>query len=249
MLKKIAEVLNVFHDKLTGESASALIEDKLEEKGMTLEEVASRTSASLHWLQNLDTFTPGEWGGKNDTAYKWITEVAEVLGLPGSLLRLALARQEIPANDGPVSTPEEDFNDGFTIKENAAEGILTRVPLLGQIAAGEPILATEEFKTYVEIDSTIKVDFCLRVKGDSMIDARINDGDIVFVRKQPEVENGEIAVVLIDNEATLKRFYKNNGGVILKPENSKYPPKHYTEKDFRDIRILGKAILFQSEVR
>jgi len=124
-----------------------------------------------------------------------------------------------------------------------------KVPLLGEIAAGEPILATEDFKTYVEIDDALHVDFCLKVKGDSMIDARINDGDIVFIRKQPEVENGEIAAVLIDNEATLKRFYKNNGGVILKPENSKYQPKYYTEKDFKDIRILGKAVFFQSEVR
>lgn len=124
-----------------------------------------------------------------------------------------------------------------------------RVPLLGEIAAGEPILATEEFKSYVEVDAALHVDFCLRIKGDSMIDARINDGDIVFVRKQPEVENGEIAAVLVDNEATLKRFYKNDGGIILKPENSKYQPRYYTEKDFKNIRVLGKAILFQSEVR
>lgn len=79
-------------------------------------------------------------------------------------------------------------------------------------AAGELILATEDHRLCVEINENTHVDFCLRVKGDSMIDARINDGDIVFVRKQPCVENGEIAVVLIDDEVTLKRFYKNNGG-------------------------------------
>lgn len=138
---------------------------------------------------------------------------------------------------------------GLDESDNIALVQTKKVPLLGEIAAGEPILATEDFKTYVEIDDALHVDFCLKVKGDSMIDARINDGDIVFIRKQPEVENGEIAAVLIDNEATLKRFYKNNGGVILKPENSKYQPKYYTEKDFKDIRILGKAVFFQSEVR
>ena len=131
----------------------------------------------------------------------------------------------------------EDTKSSFRVK---------KVPLLGEIAAGEPILAYDDCKTYVEVNGTPQVDFCLRVKGDSMVDARIHDGDLVFVRQQPIVENGEIAVVLIDNEATLKRFYKNDGGVILKPENSKYQPRFYTEKDFRDIRVLGKAVLFQS---
>jgi repressor LexA len=123
-----------------------------------------------------------------------------------------------------------------------------KVPMLGRIAAGKPIMATEGCEYYVEINESLHVDFCLQIQGDSMIDARILDGDLVFVRQQPVVENGEIAVVSIDNEVTLKRFYKNDGGVILKPENSKYQPKYYTEKDFKDIRILGKAIFFQSKL-
>lgn len=123
-----------------------------------------------------------------------------------------------------------------------------KVPLLGSIAAGEPILACEEHSVYIEVGYDVDVDFCLRVKGDSMIDARILDGDIVFIRQQPVVENGEIAAVLLDNEVTLKRFYQNNGGIILKPENSKYQPRYYTEKNFKDIRVLGKAIFFQSKL-
>lgn len=124
-----------------------------------------------------------------------------------------------------------------------------KVPLLGTIAAGEPILAYDDQQSYIEIDDTLQVDFCLRIKGDSMINARINNGDLVFVREQPVVENGEIAAVLIDDEVTLKRFYKNNGGVILKPENSKYQPRFFTAKDFKEIRILGKAIAFQSDIK
>lgn len=124
-----------------------------------------------------------------------------------------------------------------------------KVPMLGEIPAGEPMMVAEECcEYYVEVDESISVDFCLRVKGDSMIDARIQDGDLVFIRKQPIVENGEIAAILIDGEVTLKRFYKNGNGVILKPENSKYQPRYYTEKDFKDIRILGKAIFFQSKL-
>lgn len=121
-----------------------------------------------------------------------------------------------------------------------------RVPILGSIAAGEPILVTEEYGEYVELSEDVPVDFCLRVKGDSMIDARIQDGDLVFVRRQPTVENGQIAVVLIDDEATLKRFYRTKDGVILKPENSKYEPLFFTHRDFKQVRILGKAVMFQS---
>ena len=79
-----------------------------------------------------------------------------------------------------------------------------------------------------------------------MIDARIQDGDLVFVRQQPTVENGEIAVVMIDGEVTLKRFYRTPIGVILKPENSKYQPLYFSEADFKDVRVLGRAVMFQS---
>ena len=123
-----------------------------------------------------------------------------------------------------------------------------RVPLLGEIAAGEPIYVCEEHSTYMEVGDGLDVDFCLKVKGDSMIDARINDGDIVFIREQPCVENGEIAAVLIDNEVTLKRFYKNDGLIMLRPENSKYQPFMYTKEDFKQVRVLGKAIFFQSKL-
>lgn len=125
---------------------------------------------------------------------------------------------------------------------------IKKIPLLGTIAAGEPIFAAEEHDVYIEVQKNVDVDFCLRVKGDLMINARIQDGDLVFIRQQPEVENGEIAAVLIDDEVTLKRFYKNDKGVILKAENSKYPPRFYTEQDFKVIRVLGKAVFFQSKL-
>lgn len=133
----------------------------------------------------------------------------------------------------------ESIEESFEVK---------KIPVLGKIAAGEPILACEEHCEYVVLNHDVNVDFCLRVKGDSMVNARIQDGDLVFIRKQPTVENGEIAAVLIDDDVTLKRVYITNEGIILKPENSAYPPKFYTEKDFKDIRILGKAVLFQSKL-
>lgn len=124
---------------------------------------------------------------------------------------------------------------------------IKRIPVLGEVAAGEPIYAAEQYGEYVEIgDDGIRVDFCLRARGDSMVGARIQDGDLVFVRRQPVVEDGEIAVVLVDGEATLKRVYRQPGGIILKAENPKYPPIFISESDARDVRILGKAVMFQS---
>ncbi len=123
-----------------------------------------------------------------------------------------------------------------------------KLPMLGRVAAGEPKFAEQQFEYYVEVGAEIKADFCLKVKGDSMVNARINDGDLVFIRQQPTVEDGEIACVLIDDEATLKRVYMNEDNITLTAENPKYKPLVYRAGDGQ-IRILGKAVAFQSDVR
>ena len=128
-----------------------------------------------------------------------------------------------------------------------------KVPLLGDIACGEPIWAEEQRGEFVSVSVSddIDADFCLRAKGDSMTGARIYDGDIVFIRRQPTVENGEIAAVIIDNEATLKRvyFYRDKNKLVLNPENPAYEPLVYIGSELEEIRILGKAVAFQSIVR
>ena len=126
-----------------------------------------------------------------------------------------------------------------------------KFPLLGSIACGEPIFADEDFEGYVEAGANIDADFCLRANGDSMIGARIHDGDIVFIKQQPLVENGQIAAVLIDDEATLKRFYydKANQIIQLMAENPAYPPIIKMQTDLESIRILGRAIAFQSNIK
>ena len=126
-----------------------------------------------------------------------------------------------------------------------------RVPLLGGIHAGEPTYAEESFEAYVKAGADIQCDFALRVVGDSMIGARIEDGDIVFIRKQDTVNNGEIAAVLIDDETTLKRVRFLPGGMtMLSPENPRYEPIIVGgEGETRNVRILGKAVAFQSDVR
>lgn len=126
-----------------------------------------------------------------------------------------------------------------------------RVPLLGSIACGEPIFAEQEWESYVECGTEIKADFCLRAQGDSMIGARIQDGDIVFIRSQSIVNNGEIAAVIIDDSATLKRVYytRETQKLVLQAENPKYAPLVYIGDELEQVRILGKAIAFQSDVR
>lgn len=121
-----------------------------------------------------------------------------------------------------------------------------RVPLLGTIACGEPILAAENIEDDVDIPEHIHADFALRCKGDSMINARIHDGDIVYIRQQPAVNNGEIAAVLIGDEATLKRVYVYEDHVVLQPENPSYEPLVYFGETMSTVRILGKAVGFTS---
>ena len=125
------------------------------------------------------------------------------------------------------------------------------LPVLGEIACGVPKFANEDRGSYVDAGTDVKADFCLKAKGDSMINARIMDGDIVFIRQQPEVENGEIAAVAIDDEATLKRFYRDEetGTITLVAENPAYVPMVFTAENQKNVYILGKAIAFQSDVR
>lgn len=113
-------------------------------------------------------------------------------------------------------------------------------PLIGRIAAGMPLLAAENREGYFPIPDHLSVGencFVLKVVGDSMIDAGINDGDYVIVRQQFSAENGEIVAALIDDEATIKRFFRENGGFRLQPENSIYPPILVS-----DVEILGKVV-------
>lgn len=123
-----------------------------------------------------------------------------------------------------------------------------RFPVLGSVSCGEPKFMDEEIDVYVDASEDIKADFVLRAKGDSMIGARIYDGDLVFVRKQDTVENGEIAVVAIDDEATLKRFYKYDELIVLRAENPAYKDQEYRPEQAHEIRVLGKAVRFQSVV-
>lgn len=143
-------------------------------------------------------------------------------------------------------------NNSNVIISNVFPVELKRFPLLGEIACGKPTYANEDRESYIMAGTTVQADFCLKAKGDSMINARILDGDIVFVKKQDIVENGEIAAVVVnnDNEATLKRFYyyAEKSMVILKAENPAYEDLIFTNEELNNFHVLGKAVAFQSDV-
>lgn len=117
---------------------------------------------------------------------------------------------------------------------------VTHVPLLGTVTAGMPILAVEQIESYVPYAGYVSKDkplFALHVKGESMINAGILDGDIIFVERTPTARDGEIVVAMIEDEATVKRFFKENGHFRLQPENDSFEPIICTE-----VIILGKVV-------
>lgn len=144
------------------------------------------------------------------------------------------------------------WEDVPNLPSNVYEVALHRLPMLGEIACGTPKFANEDRESYVLAGTDVRADFCLRANGDSMIGARIHDGDIVFIRRQEVVENGEVAAVLVnsDSEATLKRvfFYREKALLILKAENPKFEDMVYQDEELENVRILGKAVAFQSDV-
>lgn len=127
---------------------------------------------------------------------------------------------------------------------------LKKFPMLGEIACGKPIFANEEHETYIDASADIKADFCLTAKGDSMIGARIHSGDVVFIKEQSIVDNGQIAAVIIDNDVTLKRwyFYPDKKKLILQAENPNYEPFVYIGEELNNIRCLGRAVSFMSNL-
>ncbi|MBP3335428.1 MAG: helix-turn-helix domain-containing protein [Ruminiclostridium sp.] len=119
-----------------------------------------------------------------------------------------------------------------------------KLPMLGKIACGKPIFAEEEHEAFVEVDDSYGADFCLSAEGDSMINAGIDSGDTVLIREAPIVDNGQIAAVIIDDEATLKRvyYYKDKNKLVLQAENPRYEPLVFINEELNTIRILGKAV-------
>ena len=149
-----------------------------------------------------------------------LTQLAKLLGVP---LTALVERREAP------------------LPQNLRPVRARRIPLLGTIAAGEPIFAEEEHETYVDVDGSARADFALEVKGESM-EPVYKDGDVVYIRRQDDVRDGQVAAVVVDDSATLKRVYHLPVGVQLMPLNPAFAPMLFTPENSDSVRILGLAV-------
>ncbi len=193
------------------------------ERGLSLEELGRMIGTSKQTIHRYET------GEIENIPHEKVEKLAECLGVHPSEL---------------MGWSNSSYNNILPFHTK-------RLPVLGNIACGEPIYAEAEYESFVTADGSIDADICLRAQGDSMTGARILDGDIVFIRSQDTVENGEIAAVITGDEATLKRvyYYPEESKLILSPENPRYAPLVYLGEELDHIKILGKAVAFQSAIR
>ncbi len=183
---------------------------------------------------SISTYLTGDYEPKQRNIYK----MAKALNVSEAWL----LGEDVPMERGSLDDP-------MTIPSLAPLPNTVKKPRLGTTACGTPILAEQNIEEYDEVPDNVHCDFTLICRGDSMIGARILDGDTVYVRQQADVENGQIAVVLIDNETTLKRVYKYPDKLVLQPENPLYAPIVYVGDEMAQIRILGLAVAFTSKVK
>lgn len=207
-------------------------------KNLTLEQLAQIYNDKFDGGLSKGTLSKYE-NGKQEPMISTVGNLASILGVSVDYL----------INDEDVTDTEN--KNWFFYLDNIAPIKSKKFPMLGEIACGKPIFCNEDHETFIDANSDINADFCLVAKGDSMTNARIFDGDIVFIKEQPIVENGEIAAVIIDNEATLKRvyYYPDKNKLILQAENPNYEPFVYINEELNQIQILGKAVAFMSFVK
>ena len=206
------------------------IEQRRKDLGMTLEDVAQEIGMAKSTIQRY------EKGSIEKMKLPVIEAIARVLSVSPAWICFKSDVMEVNSTRGLPSNIIPMPNT-YT------------VPLIGTIACGQPILAVEDADEVVEVPEHIHADFALRCKGDSMIDARIYDGDIVYIHSQPEVENGEIAAVRIGEEATLKKVRAYQDMIILEPANQAFEPLVYRGEEHNEIEVLGKAVAFTSTIR
>lgn len=208
------------------------------DRGLSQRQFASQCGLSNGYIAMLEK-------GLNPSTQKPITPTIPQLKKIASGMGITIMELFEQVDDMPIDVSADYVSADNIIPMPA----MNRLPLIGSIACGAPILAEEHIEDMVDIPGHIHADFALRCKGDSMINARIFDGDIVYVRQQETVENGEIAAVLIDGEATLKRVRLFDDHISLEPENPMYKPFVYWNEDMNSVHILGKAVAFTSAIR
>lgn len=222
----------MFKGGITVKDRAERINEAIEKSGYSYAELSKITGISKSTLQRYAT---------GETKKIPIDNIEKIAIATNTDSRYLMGWDNESSEKDPLDILMEKYDNIKPVK-------LKRFPLLGEIACGEPIFADEDRESFVMADMDINADFCLTAKGDSMINARINDGDIVFIKEMPVVNNGDIAAVIIDDEATLKKvyYYPDKGKLVLYPENPNYEPFIYVGEELNSIRILGKAVYFMS---
>ena len=207
------------------------LREGLDLRGMKQIELATRSGISKYSISH---YLKGDWEGKQDAVY----ELARALNVSEAWLM----------GDGvPAERSAPKVSVQLDKKPTIPPGFMPlpkmrKVPLIGAIACGDPITAIQNREGDVIAPGDMRCDFALKCQGESMIGAGIHDGDVVYIRIQPEVENGEIAAVRIGEEATLKRVYLHNDYIELRPENPAFESIIRRREEMNDVQIEGKAV-------
>lgn len=217
---------------------------------MTLEEVAERVGVTRATIQKYES------GAISNIPQEKIEMLAKALGTtPGYLMGWEEPKSfaEIMAEDNGLEYAAKllkDLRQKGKLPSNVTPlPTMDQVPLVGRIACGVPILAEENIEEYVDLPNHIRADFALTCQGESMINIGIHSGDIVYIRQQEEVENGQVAAVMVgEEEATLKRFYHTGDVVQLTAENSAVPPMVFVGEEAAQVRVLGLAVAYTHSI-
>ena len=213
-------------------SIAERMKEALAFRGMKQAELVAKTGIGK---SSISTYLSGEYEPKQRNIYK----IAEALGVSEAwLMGFDVPMRKTISNNGTIP-------NGFQPVPST-----TKKPRLGVISCGDPIDTPENFDGYDDVPDMFDCDFTLVCEGDSMIGARICDGDIVYIKQQPTIENGQIAAVLIDGEEKLlKRVYITEESIILQAENPAYSPRSYHKEDMNRVSIIGKVVGFTSLVK
>lgn len=207
------------------DSLSSVLRQRRKALGLTLSQIADMMDVAEATVQRWES------GNIKSIRYEKIGKLAEILCVsPAALMGWQAhdgdASASLPSNVVPLQP-------------------MRKVPLVGRIACGTPILAEQNIEDYIDLPGHIHADYALTCQGDSMVNAGIRDGDVVYIRQQPEVETGQIAAVMVDEEeATLKRFYFDGANIQLVAENPRIPPMVFPGSEISRVRVLGRAVAY-----
>lgn len=217
------------------------------EKNISMGEFAILTALSKTYISMLEKNVNTSTGKPVVPSVSTLQKCASAMNIDlDSLVKQLDPDQIINLPEGIAKTLQSKWDEATAIPHpSLTPAKYKKFKVLGDIACGQPIEAIQQVEEFIETELNVHADYVLHCKGDSMINARIFNGDYVFIKEQPEVENGEIAAVEMDGTVTLKRFYRYDEYIELRAENPTYKPIIIHQTDFDTIRVLGKAVACQ----